>query len=193
MLWEHDLTEGYHGKISNSCIIHYSLWPSSTRSMLPFLGLCPPLTLTILTLGSSVPAMALGPLISTSWLFGRHWPSIRGREIEPKDLISLVFHVFLSVPASRASGVALLERKGASQGWKTRGVCLLGCSTLGCENELQRQTDLLQCLTWAPSQTHAKEARLSGMQPKQDKQLILLSHTPFSPEAQQRRGPVTIL
>lgn len=101
--------------------------------MLPFLGLCPPLTLTILTLGSSVPAMALGPLISTSWLFGRHWPSLRGREIEPKDLICLVFLVFLSVPASRASGVALLERKGASQGWKTRGVCLLGCSTLGCE------------------------------------------------------------
>ena len=174
--------------MSNSCIIHYSLWPSSTHPMLPFLGLCPPLTLTILTLGSSVPAMALGPLISISWLFGRHWPSLRGREIEPKGLISLVFLVFLSVPASRASG-----EEGSFPRVENQRSLSTRLLYSGLWNELQRQTDLLQCPTWAPSQTHAKEAGLSGKQPKQDKQLILLSHTPFSPEAQQRRGPVTIL
>ena len=63
----------------------------------------------------------------------------------------------------RSSGAALSERKGTSQAWKTRGLSArLLCSGLGYE--LQRQTDFLPCLAWAPSQTHGKGTELLGKQ-----------------------------
>lgn len=63
----------------------------------------------------------------------------------------------------RSSGAALSERKGTSQAWKTRGLSArLLCS--GLEYELQRQTDFLPCLAWAPSQTHGKRTGLLGKQ-----------------------------
>lgn len=157
--------------------------------MLPFLGLCPPLTLTILTLGSSVPAMALGPLISTSWLFGRHWPC-QNRAQRPNQP-SVPCLPFCACQQSLWS-ISLGEEGSFPRVENQRGLSTRLLYS-GLWNELQRQTDLLQCPTWAPSQTHAKEAGLSGKQQKQDKQLLLLSHTPFSPEAHQRRGPVAIL
>lgn len=162
---EGDPLKGDHGKTRHSCISHYSLWPfNSPPAFLPW-PLC---TFT---------PDYINPRVAPSQLFGRYWPSLRGREIEPKDLISLMFPAFPSVPASRGFGTAGNWRRFA------RLLCSWDVKWTAKTNRP------LAVPTWAPSQTHARGAGLLGKQ----KQVIPLSHTPSSPEAQQRREPAPIL
>ena len=108
MLWECDLTqqvrvtttEGLPWNISHS--FHSPVQVCGPLQLTPGLVSLAP---TVLALGSWVPA-TLGPLLSTSWLFGRHLPRL-GKEIEPKDLIGLIFLVFLSGAALGKEGNVL--------------------------------------------------------------------------------------
>lgn len=86
--------------------------PLQLTPMPSFLCLCPCSALAVLVLDTSVPATALGVLISTSWLFGRHWTSLRGKGDRAQSPNQPGVLFFLSVLAEQSLQSSSLREEG---------------------------------------------------------------------------------
>lgn len=112
---EHDLTFQVRVTVKILVIVAQPITvcgPLQLTPMPSFLCLCPCSALAVLVLDTSVPATALGVLISTSWLFGRHWTSLRGKGDRPQSPNQPGVLFFLSVLAEQSLQSSSLREEG---------------------------------------------------------------------------------